>query len=134
MDELGAVDAAAVVDGEREALARVSSLDAIAETAQRTGAIFLCFLESEILPGGSGDGPASGAPAATEISAWQVLPEPWWTASQVEWIARQLAEHFPDLAEERLPYMVTGRVIRRDDDGALLRAGTTAVAEITMAA
>ena len=111
---------------------RVSSLDEVAEMARHTGAVFLGFLDGS-LPAGRAREEQTGV-VQVGLPAWQVLPEPWWTDSEVAWIARQLAENFPDPTEDRLPYLVTGRVVGRDPNGTLLLAGTRPVAEITMAA
>lgn len=90
-------------------------------------------------PGPDAEGTSLDGEAGVELpglSVCRLTPEPWWTRSDEDWVARRLCKYLDIQQEtpERRPWLLTGRVVGSGTDHEPLVADPVAIAWVGPAA
>lgn len=79
------------------------------------------------------DGPSRDYEAGLDLPGWSVTtlePEPWWPGPVADWVARRLCKYDELGADDRFPWLLTGRVVGRGPDHEPLVAEPVPVARV----
>ncbi|WP_026877192.1 DUF6098 family protein [Jiangella gansuensis] len=93
-------------------LPMLDSLDDVLRTVDDRPGLFVRYSKGPSVD--LRNGPSRDYEADVDLPGWSVTtvePEPWWTRSTADWVARRLCKYDELDQEDRFPWLLTARVV-----------------------